>query len=252
MLLITGASGTLGREFARLMPEALIPSSAELDVTRRDAVFNYVASNEVEVVIHCAALTSVSKCETNRTQAFRTNVDGTRNMLDALSSHRPHGYFIYVSTACVFPGDESTRFYSEEDIPYPKNFYGITKLLAEHSVAERAWTSDIEALIIRTNFAGRGKWKYPSAFTDRFGTYLYADQVAKAVTELMHARIKGRVHVCGDKRMTMYDFARIEDPSVKPMTLNDYHGAPVTVNMCLTSKKIPTIQFAGRIRTQGR
>lgn len=243
MLLITGASGTLGREIARLMPEALTPSRAELDLTRRDAILNYVVSNKVEAVIHCAALTSVTMCETNRIQAFQTNVNGTMNILDALSSHRPHGYFIYVSTACVFPGDELTRFYSEEDLPYPKNFYGTTKLLAEYSIAERARTSDLEALIIRTNFAGRGKWKHPSAFTDRFGTYLHADQVAKVMTELMHARTKGCVHVCGDRRMSMYDFARIEDPGVKPMTLNDYHGPPVTVNMCLTSNKIPLVHF---------
>lgn len=247
MLLITGASGTLGREFARLVPEALTPSRADLDLTRRDTVFDYVVSNQVETVIHCAALASVSMCETNQKQAYQTNVNGTRNILDALSGHKPDGYFIYVSTACVFSGDEPTRFYSEEDIPYPKNFYGMTKLLAEHSVVERASTSDLEALIIRTNFAGRGKWKHPSAFADRYATYLYPDQVATAVTELMHAKMKGHIHVSGDRRISMYDFARIEDPNVRPMTLNDYHGPPVTVNMCLTSKKVPLVHFEPKV-----
>jgi len=247
VLLITGASGTLGREFARLVPEALTPSHSDLDLTRRDTVFDYVTSNQVETAIHCAALASVSTCETNQRQAYQTNVKGTRNILDALSRHKPDGYFVYVSTACVFPGDEPTRFYSEEDIPYPKNFYGMTKLLAEHSVVERASTSDLKALIIRTNFAGRGKWKHPSAFVDRYGTYLYPDQVARAVTDLMRAKMKGHIHVSGDRRISMYDFARIEDPNVKPMTLNNYRGPPVTVNMCLTSKRVPLVPFEPKV-----
>ena len=96
MLLITGGSGTLGREFARLLPEALMPSHADLDMTRRDTVFDYVVSNQVETVIHCAALASVSMCETNQKQAYQTNVNGTRNILDALSGQKPDGYFIYV------------------------------------------------------------------------------------------------------------------------------------------------------------
>ena len=247
MLLITGASGTLGREFAKLLPEALKPTHVDMDLTRRDAVLHYVASNQVETVIHCAALASVSTCETNQRQAYQTNVNGTRNILDALSRHEPDGYFVYVSTACVFRGDEPTRFYSEEDIPYPKNFYGITKLLAEHSVIERASTSNLQALIIRTNFAGRGKWKHPSAFVDRYGTYLYPDQVARAVIELMNEKTKGHVHVSGDRRISMYDFARIEDPDVKPMTMNNYHGPPVTVNMCLTSKRVPLVHFESKV-----
>jgi len=238
MLLITGASGTLGGEFARLLPDALTPTHQQLDVTNRDVVLSYVREKRVHTVIHCAALTSVRLCETNRAHAFGTNVSGTRNLVDALSRFAPKPYFIYVSTACVFPGDEPARFYSEDDIPYPCNFYGLTKLLGEYE-ARRLPGS----LIIRTNFAGRGKWKYPSAFTDRFGTYLYVDEVARAITKLIHADTRGCVHVCGDRSMSMYDFARIGTPDVKPMILKDYLGPPVTVNMCLTSNRIPPVCF---------
>ena len=38
----------------------------------------------------------------------------------------------YISTACVFDGHD--EMYNEESIPYPENFYALTKLLGEYEV----------------------------------------------------------------------------------------------------------------------
>lgn len=94
-------------------------------------------------------------------------------------------------------------------------------------------------LILRTNFIERGKWKFPEAFTDRFATYLYSDQVAKAIKNLFEKRYDGLVHVCGKTRMSLYESAKLLDPTVKPINLLGYTGPSVTVNMSLTSHRIP-------------
>lgn len=233
----------MGGELKGLFPRALTPSHRELDITDSEGAQRYVRENVVETVIHCAALTSVRHCEMNRAEAFATNVQGTRNLCEALLHNNKIGYFIYVSTACVFPGDDPEHYYSEDDIAYPKNFYGLTKLLGECVVSETARRYGGAPMIIRTNFVKRGKWKYRSAFVDRFGTYLYADQVAGEIKKIIGVNMRGLVHICGDTRMSMYELARIGDPEVKSMTLKNYEGPPVTVNMCLTSKKIPLIPF---------
>jgi dTDP-4-dehydrorhamnose reductase len=160
-------------------------------------------------------------------------------LVSALVNEVRSPYFVYISTACVFPGDDPDRYYQEDDLKYPCNFYGLTKSFGE-LMAETLK----DVLIIRTNFAQRGPWKHPMAFTDRYGTYLYADQVASVLLGLVMKRETGVLHICGDKRMSMYEFARLADHDVRPTTLSDYSGPRLTVNMCLRSSRIAPISFS--------
>lgn len=218
-----------------------------MDITNREAAFQYVQVEEIDTIIHCAALTNIRYCEEHREPTFDVNVNGTLTLAEALgSSHVEHPYFVYISTACVFPGDSPDRYYSEDDVPYPKNFYALTKLIGEWVVS--SFSKQLAVLVLRTNFIERKKWPYPSAFTDRFATYLYSDQVAEAVKRLVDKRMTGLVHVCGDTKMSMYEFAKLTDPNVKPMTLQDYSGPPLTVNMSLASKRISPISFKDALK----
>ena len=179
-----------------------------------------MAEAKVDRLIHCAALTSIRRCEEDREAAFVTNVEGTRNLVMALGKFRPDSMFVYVSTASVFYGDRGQ--YTELDIPYPKNFYSLTKLLGEFTVTE----SDLASyLIVRVNFASRKKWTYPRAFTDRFGSYLFSDDVAVAVKHLIGRGQRGIVHVCGE-RLSMFELAK--DNHARYLA-NDHQG------LCWTS-----------------
>jgi len=62
--LITGGSGALGTELKKIYPNALAPTSDELDLKDREAVFNYFKKNSnIDVIIHAAALTGIRPCE---------------------------------------------------------------------------------------------------------------------------------------------------------------------------------------------
>lgn len=225
-LLITGSRGVLGRELVKMFPECLSPSRQELDLTNRDAVFRYIKDHTIDAIIHAAALTGIRQCEENKQEAWRTNVQGTEYLVDACLEHNPNVYFVYVSTACVFDG--KTSMYNENDIPYPENFYALTKLLGEFATKKL-----LNYLIIRTNFVARDRWKYPKAFTDRFGTYLFADEVAKAVKEVIDAKLNGYVHIVGNKKMSMFELAKITAKDVKPMNITEYTGPRLTMDMSL-------------------
>ena len=148
--------------------------------------------------------------------------------MDALSIYNPNTNLIYVSTACVFKGDE--KMYSEKSLPNPANFYSLTKLIGETIVQSLS-----NHLIIRTNFVAKKKWPYEKAFTDRFGTYLFADDVAIGIKEIYESKQKGTIHLVGDKIFSMYELAKIPTPDIKPMTLKDYSGPHLTINMTLDS-----------------
>ncbi len=201
-----------------------------MDIRDASATFSFLQQTQPDLIIHAAALTGVRRCEEDRELCWETNVGGTRNLVEGFQKLGGGGLFAYISTACVFQGDRG--MYSESDLPYPKNFYALTKLLGEQIVIDGARNH----LIIRTNFVPRGEWPYPRAFTDRFGTYLFADQTAAGIRELVDAGLKGTVHLTGDRRISMYELARMVDSHVLPVTLADYKGPPLTVDMSLDTK----------------
>lgn len=228
VVLITGGSGRLGRELRKVFPYALAPTHEELDITRAEEVKGYMGQFKPDIIIHCAGLASVNQCEQNRKLAWETNVLGTENFIKTCTEFSPDCYFVYISTACVFYGDGGN--YSEDDIPYPKNFYSLTKLLGEFVVKSN---SRAKSLIIRTNFTSREKWPYPKAFIDRFGTYLLAEDVAVAIKEVTEKAMTGVVHIVGNRKLSMYELAKITTPDIEPMTLAEYQGPPLTIDMSL-------------------
>jgi len=228
--LITGGSGILGTELKKFFPNSLFPSHSDLDITNNEMVFDYFSKNEFDSIIHTAAMTSVRQCESEKKSCWNSNVVGTKNLVDATTEFRSNSKFIYVSTACVFDGH--TGMYKESSIPYPENFYALTKLIGEQFAKNLK-----NHIIIRTNFVGKQKWMHPKAFTDRFGTYLFAENVASAIREIFDANIEGIIHVVGDKKLSMYDLAKITTPSIKPMTIDEYQGPPLTMDMSLDTER---------------
>ena len=228
--LITGGSGILGTELKKFFPDSLFPSRSELDITNHETLFDYFSKNEFDSIIHTAAMTSVRQCESEKKLSWGTNVVGTKNLVDATTEFRPNSKFIYLSTACVFDGH--VGMYKESSIPYPENFYALTKLIGEQQIKNLK-----NYLIIRTNFVGKQKWMYPKAFTDRFGTYLFAENVASGIKEIFDDNIEGTIHIVGDKKLSMYDLAKITTTSIQPMTIDEYQGPPLTMDMSLDTER---------------
>jgi dTDP-4-dehydrorhamnose reductase len=229
-IMITGGTGRLGRELIKVFPDSLHPSKKELDITDQDAVYDLVRESRPELIIHCAAVTGIRECEQDKPYAWKVNVKATEDLLGACKMHAQNCFFVYISTACVFPGDRGD--YVETDVPYPKNFYALTKLLGEAAVR---YSGLGKWLILRTNFVAREKWQYPKAFIDRFGTYLFADDLALAISSVIAEERTGIAHICGEEKLSMFELAKLTQPKVGSMTIADYQGPPLTMDMSLRS-----------------
>lgn len=229
-ILITGGSGRLGKELKYVFPKAFTPTHAEMDIRNEKDVRSILNTKKPLTVIHAAALVDRRKCDEDRELAWRTNVVGTENIVNMINKCIPLTRLIYVSTACVFDGE--TGMYSETSLPCPKDFYGLTKLLGEFITGR---VNDYT--VARTNFVPREPWKYKKAFTDRYGTYLYARDVAFAIKDLLGSDLKGTIHIAGDEKISMFDLAKQLSPDVKPRTLKGYKGPPLTKDMSLTSER---------------
>jgi len=231
-VLITGGSGALGSSLKSVFKDAFSPTHDDMDITNPEEVNKIILDYKPETLIHTAALVDVRECEQDKEKAWLTNVEGTKNIVNALKKLGNDCYFIYLSTACVFAG-ENEKFYTEDDTPNPKNNYAVTKLNGELEAKKYS-----NVCIIRTNFAPKTQWKYSKAFTDRFGTYLFTDQVAKGIFDVFEKKEKGIIHIVGDKRINMYELALLSgSKNVGKMSLDDYEGPPVTVDMSLSTNR---------------
>lgn len=238
-LLITGAFGLLGQKLMKFFPNALHPSHDSLDIVDKNLVSKYIKENNVTQIIHAAAITSIRKCDEEKNFTWSVNVEGTQNLVTALKENSDDGYFVYISTPCVFSGQE--EMYDEHATPNPVNFYGFTKSVGENIVKTMK-----NFLVVRTNFVAKQSWPYEKAFTDRFGNYLFSDDVAQVLFNLHSSHVTGIRHIVGNKILSMYDLAKITTPQILPMTISEYTGPHLTKNMTLNSKyleKYPISSF---------
>jgi dTDP-4-dehydrorhamnose reductase len=136
-VLITGAKGMLGRTLVEeLQGFELIPTDMEVDITDAGQVDAAMALHRPNCVIHCAAMTAVDTCETEKELAFRINALGSEHVARACSTH--HARLISISTDYAFQGD-SDKPYSETDFANGgQTVYGQSKFAGEEAVRQYA------------------------------------------------------------------------------------------------------------------
>lgn len=144
-ILITGINGLLGQELIKHFPEDFIAGITtkevtlqplnyfliKSDITTKD-IINDIITIKPDVVIHCAVLSDVDKCEEYRNLAFKVNALGTRNV--ALACQELDIPMVYISTDYVFGKEKKLQGYMEFEQPCPVNIYGESKLLGEEYV----------------------------------------------------------------------------------------------------------------------
>ena len=135
-IVVTGGKGMLGRTLQRALSdhEIVVADLPEWDITDGDAFMEKTLAADPDVVIHCAAMTKVDDCETNRDLAFKLNEEGSRNV--ALAAKAAGARLIAISTDYVFSGDPPREpwAWGETDIPRPQTVYGASKFAGEQMV----------------------------------------------------------------------------------------------------------------------
>ncbi|WP_279161113.1 dTDP-4-dehydrorhamnose reductase [Thomasclavelia cocleata] len=136
--MITGSNGQLGRELIKFYSqnssiELLCTDVKDLDITKADKVKDYIIRQKPDVIINSAAYTAVDDCEDNQEVAYKVNVEGTKNLVDAIKDKNI--IFVQISTDYVFNG-EKKEAYVEDDFLDPKTVYGKTKAASEKIVLE--------------------------------------------------------------------------------------------------------------------
>lgn len=148
-ILLTGATGQLGREIcrSRLPPETslIAASRSRLDLTRPSEIASFVQQIRPDLIINAAAYTSVDRAESEPSLAFAINCDGAETLAKAAAAQQIP--IVQFSTDYVFDGCKESGW-SEEDYPHPLNVYGESKLAGEIAVS----TANRRHLILRVSW----------------------------------------------------------------------------------------------------
>jgi dTDP-4-dehydrorhamnose reductase len=233
-VLITGSNGLLGQKLTELFShissfnlmlcsrqdQSVFPEETltyrKLDITSRTDVKKVIEEYEPDVIVNSAAITNVDACETEREAAWRINVSGVENIVQA--AKLTGSKLIHVSTDYVFDG--KTGPYSEVDRPNPMSYYGRTKLASENVIT----TSGIPHAIVRTmvlygigygvklNFAlwllrELSQENPVRVVDDQICNPTLADDLAYAILKIIELNRTGLYHVSGSDLMSRYEFA---------------------------------------------
>ncbi|MCP8936940.1 sugar nucleotide-binding protein [Alsobacter sp. SYSU M60028] len=153
-LLVTGATGTLGRAFSRICDarglEHMLTSRAELDIADRARVRAALARARPWAVVNTAGFVRVAEAETARDACFRENVDGAAMLAEACAELGIP--YVTFSSDLVFDGHKGGA-YVETDPVNPTTVYGASKAEAER----RVLAAHPGALVVRAS-AFFGPW----------------------------------------------------------------------------------------------
>lgn len=165
--LVTGLGGFTGRYLANELAtagyrvfgtthghEPLGKDMVAVDLCNREELARVVADIRPDVVAHLAAISFVAHDDVEA--IYRTNVVGTRNLLEALSTldQRPRAVLL-ASSANIY-GNSTVGVIDESVSPNPANDYAVSKLAMEHLA--RLWMDRLPIVIARPfNYTGRGQ-----------------------------------------------------------------------------------------------
>lgn len=230
-ILVTGANGQLGSEIrhvARSSYDSYIfadvvmaegVATTYLDITDREAVRTFVAKNDINIIINCAAYTNVDRAEEESEKAMLLNATAPENLAQAMKE--VEGLLIHISTDYVFGGD-GDKPYTEEQPTAPKSVYGTTKLRGEeaimsvgcrHIIIRTAWLySTYGNNFLKTMLRLTSDREMISVVNDQIGTPTYAADLAATIIAIIESgkaeRNEGIYHFSNEGVCSWYDFAR--------------------------------------------
>ena len=198
-LYITGRTGYLGSELARLRPDA---AGERVEIRDAAAVHTLFGRLHPEIVIHTAY----------RQDDASVNVEGSENVARAAAAVGAR--LVHLSTDIVFDGRKGVP-YLEEDPLSPVTDYGRGKAEAERRVARE----HSEALIVRTSLLYGGiepsvqerMARDPSItfFENEIRCPVQVGDLAAALLELAALDVSGPLHVAGADAVSRATFAEL-------------------------------------------
>lgn len=222
-ILVTGSKGQLGSEINELSSNYsynfFFTDRLNIDITNKDNIKDFCQTNNINVIINCAAYTAVDKAESDIENADLVNRKAVKKL--AIVSSELNIKLIHISTDYVFDG-RNFKPYVEEFQTNPQSVYGKTKLDGENEIRD---INPLNSIIIRTSWVysyygnnfvktmlrlGKEKEELGVIF-DQVGTPTYAKDLAITILDIIPQIDNQKVEIynySNEGVLSWYDFAK--------------------------------------------
>jgi dTDP-4-dehydrorhamnose reductase len=260
---ITGANGLMGNYLVKSAPR-VAPRRRVRALTREQfdlldftTVRREFQNDPPQIIIHCAAVSTVAEAQKNPGLARRVNVEVTKLLTELAAEIQ----FVFFSTDMVFDGRKGN--YRETDPPNPLHVYGETKAAAEGIVLQnpkhlvvrtslnggvsRAGNRGFNEQLRRALEAGQGM----TLFTDEFRSPIPAVETARAVWDLVNKNCRGIYHVAGAEKLSRWQIGRLLvkrwpklASEIRSGSAKDFSGPPRALDTALDVSKAQSVLSA--------
>lgn len=226
-ILIIGANGFLGTKLKIILSktnEVIGVDKEVIDATDPEKVKKFISKHKPEVVIDTVSLTSSLACENNPKLAEELNYLTAKNIAEACEENGSK--MVFLSSTYIFDGEKGN--YSEEDIPFPLNEYGRTKVMAEEVIKKLE-----DYLIIRVDlmYGFNGKDLPNGIFSkilsgdeiiirdlEQQRSPVFVDDVVNSMETLFKKHKKGIFHLTGGDKISYFNFLKELEKPVRSET----------------------------------
>ncbi len=274
-ILITGITGLFGSSFLtrtikdkkftifgicrRIVPNRKLksPKFFSVDITNGKRIINIIKELNPDIILHAASIGSVDYCETHKREAWKVNVEGTRNILRA--AKLTGSKLIFFSTNAVYDGNKPP--FNEKAIRHPIDYYGMTKVTSEEDIQK----SRIPAVIVRlmTMYGWHDKsqrynpvtWMIDelrknhkmNVVSDIYNNHLYVGQAVDAVLQIIKLHKWNEIYnIAGKDCISRYQLAlkvadifSLEKKLISPVKSSFFKTiAPRPKNTCFKTTKM--------------
>ena len=180
-----------------------------------DKLEEVVKKEKPDVIVNTIGYSNIDFCESNKNNTEMLHVETTERICNICESNDSKQ--IFLSSDYVFDGEKGD--YSENDIPNPVNFYGLSKLKAEQLILKSPINTVIRTSVIYD-------WDYRARFfnyviknlqnnqevnatTDVYNSVTFLDNLVESIFKVIKLNQNGIFHVVDSTCVNRFEFAEI-------------------------------------------
>jgi GDP-4-dehydro-6-deoxy-D-mannose reductase len=236
-VLVTGAAGFVGKRLCAALEargDLAFARDRDLDVRDAERVRAAVGESAPDAILHLAAITSISECESDPARAFRVNLLGTRAVLEAALREAPRARVLLVTSAAIYGSAPPGSAGFDESSPLrPGTSYARTKSAADLLGAMYAERGLAVVRARPFNHTGAGR---PGAFVEA--------RLARDIAGIAAGSRPARLEVANAS--SQRDFLHADDVIAAYLALLDRRVAPGAYNVA-SGEPITIAELAARL-----
>jgi nucleoside-diphosphate-sugar epimerase len=220
---LTGSTGVLGSELIS-MSKNINFRYFDGDIRNFHEVKNWINNNDLDSIIHLAAVVPIRKVNSNKKKAFDVNFLGTKNLVDSIKLKSGKKiWFFFASTSHVY--GKSNKTLSETSKIKPMNYYAFTKFQSEkYLIKNKKYINYcIGRIFSYSSYLQKKDYFIPNIIsklknknkileikgTNHYRDFLPIEDVVKAIKILNRSKSKGIFNICSSQKILLSDIIRL-------------------------------------------